>query len=768
VRFIAVSRTAADEIIADRRLQSVEYETGRAFAKVLQNPDLDARLSPRITLSRYPDGLFLLSAARSPDYVVFDLQTCSLFDEAHSLAEVLLYIQKVLRFAKKIWGNLKLSITERTLPGSSKAIVFPNPISQHTSFRISIELSPDPTRQAKRSGEGRSLLVYRCGLDEGGGKREEASLTNFRRFLTARRALAEGQAVEVRGAEPQIAALHITSIDGSLPNQVNPFQGYDGWMAFLTDRQKSFVCAELLAPHRIEGPAGTGKTMCLILKAITGLRAAFQRGDEHRALFVTHSEATRRSIEQIVEANDPSRFSDESKLQSLKLTTLQQLCGELLERDISETEFLDRDAMESKVLQFWYVTEAFNTTMAEDYHTHQSFLSAEFDEFLQTTKVAAIAEMLQHEISVVIKGRAEEQLENYRKLPRLKYGLPVQSPADRGFVWIVFRKYQSQLQAAAQFDTDDIVLTTIGQLNTPIWRRRRARDGYDSIYIDETHLFNINELSLFHYLSKNTIRYPIAYSVDRSQATGDRGWTDDLFEETLSPGVGSTTHSARTEVRGIFRCSPDIVNLAFSVTSAGATLFTNFDDPLRLASSMFTPEEERKCSAPRLVACTSDDDMVAEAFARAEHLTKELSASRCDVALVAFTDDLFRAAATYSVDHNKPTELLKQRGDSDAVRRAKQSGRFVLSTPEYIGGLEFEGVILIGVDDGRVPPSKTLESADSANYLSYVSHNRLYVAITRARYRVEVLIANERGPSPLLQSAIASGAFQNEDDASEG
>jgi hypothetical protein len=101
-------------------------------------------------------------------------------------------------------------------------------------------------------------------------------------------------------------------------------------------------------------------------------------------------------------------------------------------------------------------------------------------------------------------------------------------------------------------------MTTIGQLDTPIWRRRRSREGFDRIYIDETHLFNINELSLFHHLSRSSENHPIAFSVDRSQSLGDRGWTDELFDETLSPGAGV---SGRTEVLGIFRCSPDIVNL---------------------------------------------------------------------------------------------------------------------------------------------------------------------------------------------------------------
>jgi hypothetical protein len=141
--------------------------------------------------------------------------------------------------------------------------------------------------------------------------------------------------------------------------------------------------------------------------------------------------------------------------QTLKLTTLQQLCSELLRREIHESEFLDRDAMESKQLQAMYVEEAFKSVMKEAYATYKAIISPQFDLFLNTTEQSTIVEMLQHEISVVIKGRSDEQLENYRKLPRLKYGLPTETSSDRGFVWTIFKKYQSQLQTAAQFDTDD-------------------------------------------------------------------------------------------------------------------------------------------------------------------------------------------------------------------------------------------------------------------------------------------------------------------------
>lgn len=764
MRFIAVERAAAQEIISDRVMQTVEYEGGRTLAALLQEPSFDVNLGPRIVTQRQKNGLFLLAAsAELRDWVVFDLETTGLF-KCFPSTGALLCFQKILRFSVKYWENLKLSVCERVLPGSTKAIVFPFPISQQTNCRVSIELAPDSRRQARRCPEGRILLVYRCGIDEGGGPQEDVSLTNFRQFLDARQSVAKTHDGNVSGANQGITALAVTALEQVPQSRANPYQGYERWVEILTERQKQFVLGVLSAPHRIEGPAGTGKTLCLILKSITGLRNAEHVNKEHRALFVTHSEATRRTVQQLIEATDPSSFlcgREELRPQNLQLVTLQHLCGELLRKEIAESEFLDRDAMESKQLQLLYVEEALKQTLTTELPTYKPFLSASFAAFLSKEERWAIAEMLQHEISVVIKGRANEKLENYRSLPRLKYGLPTSCDGDRGFVWHIFKKYQEQLRAAAQFDTDDIVLTTIGQLDTPIWRRRREREGYHSIYIDETHLFNINELSLFHYLTRSIENFPIAYSVDRSQAVGDRGWTDELVEETLSPSSGAYAKAEKTEVKGIFRCSPDIVNFAFSITSSGATLFTNFQDPLKVAVSMFTADEERKATLPTMISCANDDDMIARTFSQAQLMVDDLQAHRCDVAVVAFSDELFKQMGAYAKEVNKPVEVLKQRGDTDAVRRAKDTQRFLLSTPEYVGGLEFEGVILVGVDEGRVPPTRTDELRDSASYLSYNAHNRLYVAITRAKYRIEVLTTIERGPSALLRPALATGMLRD-------
>ena len=78
------------------------------------------------------------------------------------------------------------------------------------------------------------------------------------------------------------------------------------------------------------------------------------------------------------EANDDRHFNRRDPYidrQSVKITTLHGLCTDLLHTTISETEFLDRDAMESKALQTIYVNEAFEEAMSNEYPTHKRFLS---------------------------------------------------------------------------------------------------------------------------------------------------------------------------------------------------------------------------------------------------------------------------------------------------------------------------------------------------------------------------------------------------------
>jgi hypothetical protein len=720
------------------------------------------------------DGLFITgqTVSTASKFVVIDEEQAGMFRQ-QTAADALFSFQKLLRFAKKLWQGLSLTFAERMISGSSKAVIFPYRYKP-VPFRIVIEREPMADRLAKRGQGGNWLLVYKVGHETGDANREQAGLTNFRKAVEAvpdlRKALAD-QAVKNLNGNGEIA------IDQMQVTQLSPasqasfgttslYRRFEDWLPLLTEQQTKFVTSPITKPMRIEGAAGTGKTLALILKAVHALREAKRAGQPCHLVFVTHSDATKRTIEEVTSVIDGDGFvlSDRRlSTQSLKVCTLSELCAETLKQSISESEFIDRDAMESKETQLLYISEALDRAMLEDFPGHSKFMTPEFKSFLETEDRWRIVTMLQHEISVIIKGRAAEDLDRYKKVPPLKYGLPIGSDADKGFAVTLFRMYSEYLSGAGQFDTDDVVLTTIGQLDTPIWRRRRTRDGYDAVFVDETHLFNINELHLFHYFTRKEGPYPIVYSVDRSQAVGDKGWSTSEIASTLIDQKGSNPDEQAEFMRTVFRSSPEIVNLAFAILSSGATLFTNFDNPMEAAASGFTEAEERLCADPLYLRVASQEELIDAAFERAEVLQKELDCRRSDILIVSLSEQVVKELAERAESRNKPLLVLKKRGDTTAVEAARESAQWVVGHADFVGGLEFQAVVIVGVDGGRVPPSGDNENFSSKSFLSYVSHNRLYVAVSRARYRVELIGERARGPSRLIAPAITAGLVKERD-----
>lgn len=429
--------------------------------------------------------------------------------------------------------------------------------SQQTDVRLVIDLAPDGDRLAKRGKAGRYLLVFKAEAAANGS--EPAKLGVFRRYLEELDAVQESLAA----SEPDKTSVSIASLSSTTLNEiddkVDPHQGYDTWLHLLTNDQKDFVTSDLKAPKRVDGPAGSGKTISLSLAAIHSMIVAETQDKDRQTIFITHSEASRRGIETILMSMGGERFMfSQPSARRLQVVTLQSYCAEILRQEISATELVDPDAFDAKQLQTMYVEEALKLAKSE-LPTFERFMSTELRDYLEQEEQDLKIAMLKHEIAVVIKGRSKESFDIYKRVPPLSTGLPIKNDADKGFVWRVYERYREQLEIGGQFDTDDVVLTALSQLSTPIWRRRRARDGFDAVYVDETHLFNMNELSVFHQITKSQENFPIAFAVDRSQAIGDRGWASDIDVSVLVPD-GQEFKTIKTDLRSIFRSSPDIVN----------------------------------------------------------------------------------------------------------------------------------------------------------------------------------------------------------------
>ena len=756
MRFLLVDKATVQYFTSSRMAQSTEFDLGEGLSHFLMDTSLRPNFGEYVSLFYSKEGVYFLSPSeKSKDSIIFDLGQAALFSEL-SNRQVLTVFQTVLRFATRYWSKHKQTTNVKFVQDSSKAVVFPFPRSQGQGYRIAIELEPDAERAKKRDYLGNNLLVYKSAHDEGAGADEQPSLTNYRKALLGLPAAREGQKgmAQDKSDRPAVESLAVTHLKALDSSRV-PHQTYDEWISgLLTRSQRKFVEAPLSSPHRIEGPAGTGKTLSLVLKSIYVMRDARAHNSDCHILFVVHSEASGKSVHELFEANDVDGFFGRDRQmhrRTITIITLQKLAATFLPGEVFEVEFLDPDGYHAKEIQILHTSDSFSEAMEESYQTHMPFMSQEFCGFLEAQDSWLISELLQHEISVVIKGRASGELDKYKRAPRPIYGLPLETENDRGFVFSIYERYQEKLRVSGKFDTDDIVLSAIGQLNTPIWQRRRETEGYDAVMIDETHLFNLNELSILHYITRRRGEFPIAYSVDRSQAIGDKGWTDELFEEAVrsDSGIGSTTR-----VEAIFRSSPEIINLACSVTSSGATLFTNFDDPMRLIDEAFTLDEESKSEVPTAIGIANDEQLIIEAFSQADNMAKQMSVPRSEILVVPFSESLLHNFEKYVSERNKPAEMLKRRSDVESVNKAKKAGRYVLGAPDFVGGLEFSGVVLVGVDKGRVPPSPTLNEDVSQHYLSYAAHNRLYVAITRAKYRVAVLFSSQRGLSPIFDNAL--------------
>jgi hypothetical protein len=110
MKFIAIEMGAIDELVSNRFLQSVEFDQGKALAVVLTGQAPTAVLSPKLHVTKIDDGTFITLSSISPDsrFLVIDIEQSRMF-HGISDADALFIVQKLLRFAKKIWEGLALN-----------------------------------------------------------------------------------------------------------------------------------------------------------------------------------------------------------------------------------------------------------------------------------------------------------------------------------------------------------------------------------------------------------------------------------------------------------------------------------------------------------------------------------------------------------------------------------------------------------------------------------------------------------------------------------
>ena len=449
----------------------------------------------------------------------------------------------------------------------------------------------------------------------------------------------------------------------------------------------------------------------------------------------------------------------ESK-QSIEFTTLLRYCIKLI--NLGESKILDLDANDAKQTQRMLIEDALDKMMQERYKSYKALVSQPFKDIFNEEKTTKgiLVSMLQHEFSIQIKGRTNGTIEEYYNLEPIENGLPSKEKREKEFVFSIFQEYENMLKMTSSYDSDDIVIEAIAQLNAPIWRRERNEKGYDYIFVDEMHLFNINEQHVFHYLTKSISQkeIPICFALDYGQAIGDRGdIKKDYIEKTFEGGQNNVYNT-------VFRSSQQITDFCASISAAGALMFQeNYKNPYNNPISGFTHQEELLCETPKVFMYKNDEEMISSLKVHLDEIKKKLRCKNHEIAVVVFDESMMEDEFIRKIEQltNKKIFSIRHKYSGGLDQKMKTCDPLILISPNNVNGLEFKCVILLGVDDGRVPQNIGVSDV-SANYIKYIAFNQLYLTSSRAKYRLLVLGNALHGVSPCLKYALENGTLLND------
>lgn len=752
MKYLLITLDAIEYIASIRQYQNINFPEAKSLYALLSGMYTTIE-DPQLCISCNTDGLiFYTRQIKRNAGIVFDFTTFDAFKTQGEDKSITIF-QKIIKYAIKYFGRLSLAPCEKELPGNNVSIIYPFPFTATKNvYKVLIDRN-----SSKHNREGKNYLTVFYSGHEGEKQDVKVSYTSLNKALKSLNEVALPHSSEDGlVCTREYSTVRLSDVNLGLNSSI----GYEHWQQYLTTTQKEFIQRPITGVERLEGAAGTGKTLSMVLRCIHLL----QTEADKRIIFVTHSKATKDHIIEIFTNNWPEvknlLCTSEDITKPLLVTTLQEWCIKFLGVYLSETEYLDKDASESKLYQQIYIDEAADHIKQHDWNTYKCLCSELFVNYIEATDAYTLSEMIQYEIATIIKGRAEGNLDIYLSVERPEHAIPCYNDYDRHYLFLIYKKYQEKLESIGQYDSDDIILTALGQLNTPIWKRRRNQEGFHVCFIDETHLFNMNELSIFHYLNIDSAKNNIVFAIDNSQHIGERAILDHTMYEILKISADAKEKHAYNV---IFRSSADIINLAYNVLTSGTAIFHHMENPLIDSNFVMTRAEEEKCIFPTYLLLPTDTDMIVKAFEEADKFAKKYNVSKSNILITSTTHELLHQISKYAEENHKACSIIKSRGDIKAVTSAYSMQQYVIGGIDYIGGLEFEYVILVGVDDSRVPPKSGNESN---HFISYAWYNRMYVAITRAKYALMMLGNKGYGPSIMLESAIYTESvktnFQND------
>ncbi|WP_303671080.1 UvrD-helicase domain-containing protein [Pseudomonas aeruginosa] len=525
---------------------------------------------------------------------------------------------------------------------------------------------------------------------------------------------------------------------------------YDKWMhpdSPLGDAKRRILAGQNIDIHplRILGPGGSGKTLLMQLLAIGKLKSCESIGRKCRILYIAHSKAMEAKAKErlgylLGQTLGPNGEVNDS---FLTVTTLADYCRVQLGVELQSV--LDADADTAKQFQLEQTLDALNEVRAQNpTRVEKSALLKQV--FAEPRLLKLFSYLVLVEISAAIKGHGLESdkkryVESEKSLSLLHGNL---SQVEREFIFDTFLSYHRVVFGQySVLDPDDIAISLAARLRTPVWQLRRQHEGFDYVLVDEAQLFNENERRLFPLLTKSDVPHvPIALALDQAQAT--YGQSSAGLSTIGIKGITNETLLA------VHRSTEAIVRLAFFVIQRSTELFgPDFPDFTKTTERMLS-DKHQLAAKPAIERQSQDSQDIGRfVLKRIRELRK---ANTRQIAVICYSDIYWNSLESVLSTADLPFQVISERG----AKFPEDHPLVSLVKPAQVGGQEFDSVILVGLESGLTPPV-IVDNQALATAVEQQVIRDMYLGITRARYRVVVVISKGNMPNKLLEQAAEAG-----------
>ncbi|MEQ8036626.1 UvrD-helicase domain-containing protein [Xanthomonas sp. WHRI 6106] len=521
----------------------------------------------------------------------------------------------------------------------------------------------------------------------------------------------------------------------------------------LTTSQRNFVDQELTRSLRVRGPAGSGKTVALVVKLLRHLLGSQFTEKPQRYAFITHSQATvdlaRSMIRGMLSDEEYARVMGDDG--PLYIGTLYSRAYRTLGAELRGLEPLSLDGVEGRNMQAEMLRSVVVAYRAKDWATRRGGVTEGFARSLESiteeSEVTApfIVEVLLEFACVLEPGgfaRSRSKRDEYiSKSHRDVWRMRLSTEDERRVILDLYGDFRAQMRSVDAMTVDQLIADFDRFLDSNSWEMTRSEDGFDAIFVDELHLMNRLERMLISSLVRDASASPIIVMAEdvkqdvRRIGQGLQQWQRDL------PDMKSFKFDE------VFRYTPQINDLMTHIDSFAPAAELAEDWPHYQQRSAMPPGDK-----PTLTLVKTIKDQYEAVFTLASRSAKKRKSGR-SVAVLCCDYDTFQ---TYLKAGAYRDLFVPVAAREDIGTIPSKGVRFVLSMPEFVAGLQFDEVYLLDVSRLVLFAEEGAGAMDKRRGLA-----TLYLGGSRAMTKLNLYSVSDAGGVPnLIEKAIELGICQ--------